>query len=95
MNDFKEGDEIWFFWTFRNSNFWGEDENTVFPKSLNIEKGNIVYINENKDTVHVYVRGCEGLVCKFGYCFLNEYIFKTKKDALDAMKKEIRRLEDE
>lgn len=92
MNEFKVGDEVWFFWTYTSRSFWGEDENPVFPKNLEIEKGKIVYFNENKDTVHVYVDGCEGAICKFGCVFHMDYFFKSKQEAIEAMIKQLEKL---
>lgn len=93
MGEFKEGDEVWFFWGYRTSKFWGENENGVFPRSLELEKGTIVYINENEDIVHVYVRGCEWGIARFGYTFIENYVFKTKQDAINAMTAQLKILE--
>jgi hypothetical protein len=94
MNDFKEGDNVWFFWTYKTSEFWGEYGNGVFPRSLNLNNGTIVYLNENRDEAHVYVRGDKELV-KFGFCFLNKYVFRTKQAAIDAMSNRLAELDNE
>lgn len=94
MTDFKEGDEVWFFWTYKTSDFWGECGNGVFSKSLYLNNGTLVYLNENRDEAHVYVRGDKELV-KFGFCFLNDYVFKTKQAAIDAMSNRLGELDNE
>jgi hypothetical protein len=96
MNDFKEGDEIWFFWHHKTSeNFWGSEECGVFPKDLELEKATIVYMNENEDTVHAYVRGYRWGLVQFGYTFKEHYMFKSKQDAINTMINQLKRLEKE
>ena len=94
MQDFKEGDEVWFFYHHKTSDFWDDNLNAVYPGSLHVECGRIVEINETHDYVYVYVKG-EQKLASFGQCFFYEYAFKSKPDALNAMRKRLDELENE
>lgn len=96
MSDFKEGDEVWFFWHHKTSEeFWGSEKNCIFPKDLRLENAKIIYMDENQDAVHVYIRGDLWGLIKFGYTFKERYMFKTKQDAINAMIEQLRILEKE
>lgn len=94
MSNFKVGDEVWFFWTTANRHFWTEFANSVFPKDLEIEKGKILYMNYDKDAVHVYVDGCARAICQFGCIFHENYFFKSKQEAINTMIERLQVLKD-
>ncbi len=89
MNYFKVGDTVYFFITDCGRYSWGEDVTVIHPQHLTLIKGLIVDMNENQDSVHVYVKG-EQMVCTLGYTFHHENLFNTIDDATDSL---IRRAE--
>lgn len=87
MSDFKVGDEVWFFYTDCGRYVY-PDISLIFTNHIEIQTGNIVAINPDKDYVHVYVNGDTNLY-NFGYCFHKEYFFKSKQECIDAFKKRL------
>jgi hypothetical protein len=84
LKTFVEGDEVWFFFTNYGSHCWGEEDTIIYPVNVEILTGKIVYINEDKDTIHVYVEGCRQVV-NFGECYHRDYFFESKEKAINAM----------
>lgn len=85
-----------FFGTTKHlKNFRGPEENGIFPKDLRLEKAKIIYMDENQDAVHVYIRGDRWGLIKFGYTYKKRYMFKTKQDAINAMTCRLKILEKE
>lgn len=94
MSEFKVGDEVWFFYTNKDSDFWGDYDASIFPKNVELTNGKIVWASGRSDAVHVYVNEKEH-VARFGYTFFDEYCFGTKQDAIDAMIKRLDELREE
>lgn len=90
MSDFKVGDEVYFFWTESGRHVLEGYGAAIYPDSFCLEQGVIVNINPDKDSVHVYVKD-DAYIFNFGYCYIQDYIFKSKNKAIDAM---IKRLEE-
>ena len=88
MSEFNIGDQVWFFWTECGRYVFKDHATGVFPKSLNIQNGVIVGASEKCDYVHVYLEGVQDTCC-FGYCFCDDSFFKTKEEAIDAMRKQL------
>lgn len=84
MNEFKVGDEVWFFHTGYGMRSWGDNETLIYPSHLEINLGQLVYFNEKIDKAHIYVNGIEN-VAVLGTTFFSEWVFKTKQEAIDAM----------
>lgn len=91
MNNFKVGDEVWFFYTNYGRNCWGEEDTIIYPTQTEILSGKIVLINEDKDYVHIYVDKITTIL-DMGYTFFNEWVFKSKQEAIDAMLKQLEKL---
>ncbi len=87
MNKFKTGDEVWFFYTDAGRNSWPH-ATIVNAYGLSILKGIIVSMNEDKDYVHVYVKGEKDIV-EFGNCFIEENIYPTKKIAIESLRNKL------
>lgn len=94
MNNFKVGDECWFFYTSYGVGRWHEDDTVIYPIETELISGKIVSINENKDTVHVYIAG-DKTILDAGYTFFHEWYFKSKQEAIDAMTKRMQELKNE
>lgn len=62
MNIFKEGDEVWFFYTNYGRKAWDVDDTVIYPQEIELENGHIVNINKKKDYVHIYVPECDKIV---------------------------------
>ncbi len=92
MKGFNIGDVVWFFWTDCGKYVFKEGGTGVFTDHIYLECGTIVGACEKKDYVHVYISG-EMINCNFGYCFIDDYIFKTKHMAIDAMRKRLDMIE--
>lgn len=93
INDFKVGDEVYFLLQDYAPK-WGEECIRIIPQYIEIIKGKIVYINVDKDAVHVYSDGCES-VCIFGYYYFHENVYKSKNEAIDALIKHLEGMKDE
>ena len=91
MENFKIGDEVWFFYTDAGRNTWHEEITMIYPHYIELCTGKIVNTNPDKDYVHVYVNG-EQTLLEFGYVFFHTYVFKTKQDAIDKMIKSMKEL---
>lgn len=83
MSKFKIGDEVWFFYIDSNR-CWGDNVAIIFPSKIEIVFGQIVYMNENRDCVHVYVEGVIDVV-NFGYTFHENYFYASHQDAHTGM----------
>lgn len=93
MNDFKVGDTVYFLLQDYGPK-WGEDNIRIIPEYIEVIKATIVFMSEDKDTVHVYMDGCEN-VCSFGYVFFHERVYKSKNEAIDALIEHLRSMRDE
>lgn len=51
-------------------------------------------INNKKDYVHIYVPECDKIV-NIGWSYIEEWIYKTKEQALEAMLTNIDRMKQE
>lgn len=87
MNEFKIGDEVWFFSTSSGRYNWN-DTTIIYEEAVEIEQGTIVLVNADADYVHVYVPPMKH-VCVFGYSFFDDYVYKTKNEAINAMIKKL------
>lgn len=83
MNDFKIHDECWLFYTNYGKNSW-VGSTVVYPEHLEITQGTIVDIEPNHDNVYIYVK-CEAQLISVGYTFLENWVFKSRQTAIDAM----------
>lgn len=83
MHVFKVDDLVWFYYTEFGMGCWG-NATILFPKHTELAQGKIVYINADKDCVHVYMPG-ELEIVKFGYMFHEDYFFDSKQHAIDYM----------
>ncbi len=94
MNDFKLGDEVWFFYTENGIESWGSA--TVIPKhSLrSLTKGKIVLFSYESKKVHVYVE-LDTQVVELHWSSHMNYIFESKKSALESFYNELKKAEEE
>lgn len=83
MSNFKFGDEVWFF-CHDSDRCWGEGTTVIFPGRLEINSGIIVFMNEDRDYVHVYVKGVKEIV-NFGFTFHEDYFYASCEDAIASM----------
>ena len=83
MNEFKVGDECWMFYTTYGRSCW--DETTIiYPEHTEIMQGRIVDINPEHDSVYIYICGEPNMVV-MGYTFFEDWVYKSKSQAIDAM----------
>ena len=85
--EFKVGDEVWFFFTVSGRKCWDE-ATVIFPGSMTLIKGKIVHTDPTEDFIHVYVEG-ELDIVKFGYNFFTEYFYSTKEKAIRAVNEQM------
>ncbi len=83
MNDFKISDECWLFYTSYGRGPWDECT-VVYPEHLELTQGTIIDIEPNHDNVYIYIKG-QGALVSIGYTFFEDWIFKSKNSAIDAM----------
>ena len=81
---FKVGDWVWFLHTEYGRNCWYEDETIVYPGELEITTGKIVAINEEKDSIDIYVPGHKTIL-SISYLIHQSIIFDSKQLAIDHM----------
>lgn len=94
MANIKIGDKVWFFYIGCGKYCWGDDTTVIYPSALEIQEGMIVYINEQKDCIHVYVEH-ETEICNFGYVFHRDYFFNSKQEAIEEMINRLEKLKNE
>lgn len=94
MNDFKVGDEVWFYFT-ETGRYVLEGHGTgVFPEDLIIYNGSIVGIDETDEVYHVYIKGYSYIYAFIIY-HTSGCIFKSKNEAINAMIKRLEEMRDE
>lgn len=91
MENFKIGDDVWFFFTEFGQNRWYEEITIIYPQKVEFKTGKIINANANDDYVHVYVDGDQKLLC-FGFTFFDTYVFKTKQEAINKMIESMQKL---
>lgn len=84
MNDYKKGDEVYFFYTNFGNKMWGKHDTIIYPSETTILTGIIVKIDEERDCVHLYVDGCTSIL-EMGLTFFDDVMFRSKRKAIDAM----------
>ena len=87
MSEFKEGDEVWFFYSVSGRNSW-PDATILYPDGMQLVSGKIVLIDEDQDLIHVYVKGQEDVVT-IGFVFHHECLFGRKEEAAKALGKRL------
>ena len=88
MNEFKVNDEVWFFYTNYGRHRWGEEDTIIYPNKVELFHGKIVFINEDKDSIHIYIDNIR-YVLDLGFCFFNDYVFRSKNEAIESMRKQL------
>ncbi len=83
MNEFKIGDEAWMLYTNYGRSSWA-NTTIIYPVETEIMQGTIVDINMKHDSVYIYISGETELVV-IGYTYFEEWAFKSKSEAIDAM----------
>lgn len=91
MKNFKIGDEVWFFYTQLGQNKWMDGNTIVMPDQIELIQGKIINANSNDDYVHIYIKG-EQLLLTLSFTFFDNYVFKTKQDAINGMIKSMQEL---
>jgi len=87
MNDLKVGDECWIFYTNYGKSCWIEST-VIYPEYLEITKAIIIDIEPKNDNVYLYVKG-ESQLISIGWTFFENWAFKSKQLALEAMMKRL------
>ena len=85
------GSEVYFFYTCFGKNSWGDEDTIVCPDYVELLRGEIVNMDEDKDYVHIYVKGIKEVV-SIPYCFHEKYIFESVSDAIEEMTKQLQNL---
>lgn len=93
MSDFKAGDDVWFFYTTYGKNA-SKYVTTIFPSETQIHKGFIVDILDKDDLVYIYMKDEKELIT-IGWPYFEEWVYKTKQEALDAMIKSLQDMKEE
>src|SRR6267154_2233950 len=92
MNEFKVGDECWMFYSNYGASAWA-GSTVIYPEHLEITQGKIVDIEENHVNVYIYVKG-ESQLISIGWTFFENWIFKSKSEAINAMIARLEELKD-
>ena len=93
MSEFKVGDEVWFFYTTYGKSA-SKYVTTIFPSETEIHKGFIVDILENIDVVYIYMKEEKDLI-SIAWTYFEEWVYKTKQEAIDAMIQKMQDMQEE
>ena len=87
----KVGNKAWVFYTDYGRDSWPDFDTVVYPSELELIYGEIVFIDEGKDSVHIKTPISDSLI-DMGYTFFHEWAYPTKELAIKGMMKRMEEL---
>lgn len=89
--EIKVGDEVWFFYTNYGRHSWGDYDTIIYPQEIELISGIIVSIDPYMDSVHIKTKDCDESI-DIGLTFFNEWLYKSKNDAINGMVNKMQKL---